>query len=71
MDMEELLAGGGGDMESTDIWPGDGNHSSMALLLLLLLLMTMWLCRDRFDGLGEWATLVDDAPKVGVVDPPP
>jgi hypothetical protein len=42
------------------------------LLLLLLLLMMMWLCRDRFNGLGEWTTLVDDAAnEIGVVDPPP
>jgi hypothetical protein len=70
--MEELLGGGGGDIESTDICPGDGNHSSMALLLLLLLLllMIMWLCRERFNGLGEWTEPLVDAPKVGVVAPP-
>lgn len=67
--MDELLGGGGGDMESTDIWPGEGNHSSIALLLLLLLLL---MCLDRFNGLGEWTDPLADAPtNVGVVDPPP
>ena len=50
---EDAAVGGGGDMESTDIWLGDGSHSSVATAGAPPPTPTpMPPLRDRFTGLN-------------------
>ena len=50
-DDDEAAVGGGGDMESTDIWLGDGSHSSLAPPPPTPTPMPP--LRDRFTGLNH------------------